>query len=106
MRYDQFMRFGWKFLIPATLAWVVLVAFFRAGQHGWLGGTVDFAGRTFPVTSLFLVGVIAVLALVFGWMWDGRAEAKDASAHPRRARGDRPVRGGLPRAAPARPAPA
>ena len=38
VRYDQFMRFGWKFLIPATLTWVVLVAFFRAGQNGWLGG--------------------------------------------------------------------
>ena len=36
VRYDQFMRFGWKFLIPATLGWVVLVAFFRAGQNGWL----------------------------------------------------------------------
>ena len=23
VRYDQFMRFGWKFLIPVTLAWVV-----------------------------------------------------------------------------------
>lgn len=25
-RYDQFMRFGWKFLIPVALAWFVLVA--------------------------------------------------------------------------------
>ena len=25
-RYDQFMRFGWKVLIPAGLAWVVMVA--------------------------------------------------------------------------------
>ena len=50
VRYDQFMRFGWKFLIPATLTWVVLVAFFRAGQNGWLDwfGDLTFAGRTFP----------------------------------------------------------
>ena len=26
VRYDQFMRFGWKFLIPVTLLWVVAVA--------------------------------------------------------------------------------
>ncbi|WNB85953.1 NADH-quinone oxidoreductase subunit NuoH [Cellulomonas sp. ATA003] len=26
LRYDQFMKFGWKVLIPAALAWVVLVA--------------------------------------------------------------------------------
>ncbi|MEO6791007.1 MAG: NADH-quinone oxidoreductase subunit NuoH [Ornithinibacter sp.] len=82
VRYDQFMRFGWKFLIPSTLAWVVVVAFFRAGQNGWLGGSIDFAGRRFPVISLMLVGVIAVLALVGGWLWDSRAEAKEALAHP------------------------
>jgi NADH-quinone oxidoreductase subunit H len=29
-RYDQFMKFGWKVLIPASLAWIVLVATFRA----------------------------------------------------------------------------
>ena len=37
VRYDQFMRFGWKFLIPITLAWVVAVAFIRGAQLGFLG---------------------------------------------------------------------
>ncbi|QKE83734.1 NADH-quinone oxidoreductase subunit NuoH [Arthrobacter sp. NEB 688] len=82
VRYDQFMRFGWKFLIPTTLGWVVLVAFFRAGQNGWLGGNIDFAGRSFPAFSLALVGIIAVAALVGGWLWDSRAERKEASLHP------------------------
>jgi NADH-quinone oxidoreductase subunit H len=81
VRYDQFMRFGWKFLIPATLGWVVLVAFFRGAQNGWLGeGGVTFGGRFFPVASLFLVGVVAVAALVAGWWWDNRAAAKQAAA--------------------------
>jgi NADH-quinone oxidoreductase subunit H len=26
MRYDQFMRFGWKVLIPVNLAWILLLA--------------------------------------------------------------------------------
>ncbi len=26
LRYDQFMRFGWKILIPAALVWIVAVA--------------------------------------------------------------------------------
>ncbi len=30
VRYDQFMRFGWKFLIPASLLWIVAVATIRA----------------------------------------------------------------------------
>jgi NADH-quinone oxidoreductase subunit H len=81
VRYDQFMKFGWKFLIPATLVWVVVVAFFRGAQNGWFGeGGVTVAGRTFPVASLFLVGVIAVGALLVGWSWDNRAAAKDAAA--------------------------
>ena len=29
MRYDQFMAFGWKWLIPSSLVWIVLVATIR-----------------------------------------------------------------------------
>ncbi len=29
MRYDQFMKFGWKVLIPASLAWIVAVSLVR-----------------------------------------------------------------------------
>ena len=29
LRYDQFMRFGWKVLIPVSLVWIVLVAAIR-----------------------------------------------------------------------------
>ena len=84
VRYDQFMRFGWKFLIPATLGWVVLISVFRAGRNGWFDevGTVDFANRSFPVVTLGLIGLIAVAALVGVWLWDIRAEAKEAAAHP------------------------
>src|SRR6478609_1263078 len=30
LRYDQFMKFGWKFLIPVSLAWIVIVGTARA----------------------------------------------------------------------------
>jgi NADH-quinone oxidoreductase subunit H len=98
VRYDQFMRFGWKFLIPATLGWVVLVAFFRAGQQGWLDwfGEVTLLGRSFPGSSLLLVGVIAVLALVIGWMWDARAERRELQAHPEAPAEIDPYAGGHP----------
>jgi NADH-quinone oxidoreductase subunit H len=47
MRYDQFMHLGWKGLIPASLAWILLVSGLRAvGNEGidrrtmfvWIGG--------------------------------------------------------------------
>ena len=37
-----------------------------------------------------------MLALVFGWMWDRRAEAKDASAHPTVPEEIDPYAGGYP----------
>jgi NADH-quinone oxidoreductase subunit H len=30
LRYDQFMRFGWKVLIPASLVWIIVVSTIRA----------------------------------------------------------------------------
>jgi NADH-quinone oxidoreductase subunit H len=30
LRYDQFMKFGWKVLIPISLIWIVLVGIVRA----------------------------------------------------------------------------
>ena len=56
VRYDQFMRFGWKFLIPVTLLWVVAVAFIRGAQLSFFGGNTRQA-------TVIVVGVIAVLAL-------------------------------------------
>ncbi|MEO7233977.1 MAG: NADH-quinone oxidoreductase subunit NuoH [Lapillicoccus sp.] len=78
VRYDQFMRFGWKVLIPVTLGWVVLVSFIRGAQNGWLGGSVvTIAGRNFPVIILAAVGVIAVVALVGSFLYDARKSEEE-----------------------------
>ncbi|WP_370894498.1 NADH-quinone oxidoreductase subunit NuoH [Janibacter sp. GXQ6167] len=80
-RYDQFMRFGWKFLIPLALAWVVAVAFIRASQVGFLGdGTVALFGREFPTSSLIIVGFLAVIVLGATWIWETKAEKKAQEA--------------------------
>ena len=37
LRYDQFMAFGWKRLIPVALVWIVAVAVLRVAKlEGWL----------------------------------------------------------------------
>jgi NADH-quinone oxidoreductase subunit H len=68
VRYDQFMRFGWKFLIPITLLWVVSVAFIRGAQLAFFGDNVRMA-------TVIVVGVIATIALAVAWVWDGKRVA-------------------------------
>jgi len=77
VRYDQFMRFGWKFLIPITLAWVVAVAFIRGAQLGFLGDSkLTFAGRELSVATVVIVSIVAVIALAAAWIWDDRRAAR------------------------------
>ena len=80
VRYDQFMRFGWKFLIPITLAWVVAVAFIRGAQLGFLGDSkLTIAGRELSVATVVIVSIIAVIALAAAWIWDDKRAAKAAA---------------------------
>lgn len=55
MRYDQFMAFGWKVLIPISLAWIFAVIIVRKGM----------TDGTFDRQTLFVAaGVAAVVLLV------------------------------------------
>ena len=71
VRYDQFMRFGWRFLIPVTLLWVVAVAFIRGAQLAFFGPNT---GRA----ALIVVGVVAVVVLPITWVLEGRHDARNA----------------------------
>jgi NADH-quinone oxidoreductase subunit H len=60
LRYDQFMRFGWKYLIPASLVWIVFVAAIRlVGLEGGLN-------RTTTLIALVVIGVLFVLLFFVG----------------------------------------
>jgi len=60
LRYDQFMKFGWKLLIPASLVWILLVAAIRlVGVEGGISRTallVGFAVVAVLCLGLFLLG--------------------------------------------------
>ena len=55
LRYDQFMKFGWKVLIPLSLGWILLVATVRA-----VGREVDFNRQALLVAA----GIVAAIAIV------------------------------------------
>lgn len=56
LRYDQFMRFGWKVLIPASLVWIVIVAAARVVRN-------EFSVTT---QELLLLGAGALIVIVLG----------------------------------------
>ncbi|KAJ1683784.1 hypothetical protein LUZ63_020929 [Rhynchospora breviuscula] len=70
LRYDQFMHFGWKRLIPIALAWTLLVAAIRA---------ID---REYGFDRNWLIGVAVVLAvlLVVTFLFPERSEEPEPEA--------------------------
>jgi NADH-quinone oxidoreductase subunit H len=55
LRYDQFMRLGWKILIPISLAWILLVATVRA-----VGRETTFSRTTLLVAA----GIVLLIAII------------------------------------------
>ena len=69
LRYDQFMKFGWKLLIPVSIVWIIIVAVARA-----LRNDVDFSNQ-----SLLLVGAaVIVLLLIVSWAFQAKSDRKQA----------------------------
>ena len=55
LRYDQFMKFGWKVLIPASLLWIMIVASLRVIQQNGASRTVALA---------FALGVVIIVMAI------------------------------------------
>ncbi|MBB6471386.1 NADH-quinone oxidoreductase subunit NuoH [Sphaerisporangium rubeum] len=91
IRYDQLMAFGWKVLIPLNLAWILLVASFRALR-------VPGEQRTL-VMVIAAVVVISCLAIYF-WFDTANQRRREAQAEEVRAEfeqlGEEPTAGGFP----------
>ncbi|PKQ26756.1 MAG: NADH-quinone oxidoreductase subunit NuoH [Actinobacteria bacterium HGW-Actinobacteria-4] len=73
LRYDQFMRFGWKVLIPAGLAWIVFFAVGRA--------IFQATGRNLSMYDA-VAGLVAILLTiaVVSFVKDAAAAKHDKAA--------------------------
>jgi NADH-quinone oxidoreductase subunit H len=73
LRYDQFMRFGWKWLIPASIVWIIAVATIRV---------IDLEGG-FDRTWLIIAAIVlAVLLLVLLFVEDKEKPAEELEPEP------------------------
>src|SRR5215813_298121 len=69
IRYDQLMAFGWKVLIPVSLAWILMIATIRVWRQQ--GGS----------TPVYIVGgAILGALLLLAWAGDVAAEKRRAAA--------------------------
>ena len=67
LRYDQFMRFGWKVLLPISLLWIVVLAGIRTLQ----GSDVATGTRN------LIIGAIVILILLVAFLWPARKAAPE-----------------------------
>jgi NADH-quinone oxidoreductase subunit H len=87
LRYDQFMAFGWKRLIPIALVWIIAVATIR---------TISLDGDGIDRRYLLMgIGVLVVAFLLLFFFGEEREDAEEAPAAA-------PTPGGFP--VPAMPA--
>ena len=69
IRYDQLMAFGWKILIPISLAWILMIATIRVWRQ---------QGGSAPV--YIVGGAILGALLLLAWVGDVAAEKRRAAA--------------------------
>jgi len=64
LRYDQFMRFGWKVLIPANLIWILALAGIKTMQNSDLTRT----------QTLLWLGAAVVVLMAIALLWPSKKE--------------------------------
>ncbi|MGH3435386.1 MAG: NADH-quinone oxidoreductase subunit NuoH [Sciscionella sp.] len=68
MRYDQFMKLGWKVLVPINLVWIVAVVAVRE---------IGRAGNVTPRVFLIIGGVVVVLLIALALLLPSREAEPD-----------------------------
>jgi NADH-quinone oxidoreductase subunit H len=91
MRYDQFMKFGWKVLIPVSIVWIVIVATARELRNA---NVLDTRTLLFVASGVLFIGV--VISYYLETRTKKRQAIIDDEQREREARGFDPFEGGFP----------
>ena len=75
LRYDQFMQFGWKVLIPVSLLWILVVATLRI---------ISTTSQSRLVTFAF-AGVVVLIVLAISTAFESSKRKRDSAVHPEAA---------------------
>ena len=75
LRYDQFMQFGWKVLIPVSLLWILVVATLRI---------ISTTNQSRLVTFAF-AGVVVLIVLAISTAFESSKKKRDSVVHPEAA---------------------
>ena len=67
LRYDQFMKFGWKVLIPVSLLWIMIVASLRVIQQN---------GASRAVALAFALGIVIIVMAISTFFEKSKKEAR------------------------------
>ncbi|SDZ36182.1 NADH dehydrogenase subunit H [Micromonospora pattaloongensis] len=84
LRYDQFMRFGWKVLIPVNLVWILALAGIKTLQNK----------ATDDGTRYTIIGALILAVLLITLLWPSRTPAPAPNLEEqlaRRPKGSYPV---------------
>jgi NADH-quinone oxidoreductase subunit H len=91
LRYDQFMKFGWKVLIPVSILWIMIVATARA-----LRNDVTLNNKEILAGGAILVALLLVVSWVVSARQERRARAEEDAIEAARNTEFDPMAGGFP----------
>jgi NADH-quinone oxidoreductase subunit H len=91
LRYDQFMKFGWKVLIPVSIGWILVVAVARVFRD-----EINLDNSRILIGGAVLIAALLVVSWLVQWRIDKKADAQQRRRDEEASAAFDPMAGGFP----------